>query len=572
MSLFGSIRMAGNSLRANEIALQVVGQNIANANTPGYIREEYQLAPAPSQRMGDLLLGMGVRVEAVVQKLDVYLEERLNSSVSDLASAEAQEQVYAQLEGVIGELSDTDLSTSLDNFFASINDILNQPDDVSVRNLAVLQGKTLTEDINRMANRVATIRADVNDRVEGLASSINQLVEEIRTLNIDIAQMEGGEAASSDAAGLRDQRLVAVESLAKIINIRVTEQESGGIAIYTGGDYLVFEGSSREVEVVLDSNRGLTVADIHISATDSPLGLESGQMHGLTVARDDVLAGFLDTLDSFAGTLAFEFNKVFTGGQGLNGYDSLTGHFEVDDTTKALNQAGLDFTPENGSFQLLVRSKLTGLTDTTDISIDLNGLGSDTTLDDLTTELDNINGVAATIVGGALQITSESADLVFAFANDTSGALAALGINTLFTGSDAFSLGINAELITDPAKFAASRGGIGVDADNLTEDADGNQRLANFLDRELESQNNNTLSVLYDGMVDGVAQEATIAQAVADGARVFETALRGQKMAMSGVNLDEEAIDMLSLQRSFQASARYIVALNELFEVLVNLK
>ncbi len=571
MSLFGSIRMAGNSLRANEIALQVVGQNIANANTPGYIREEYQLAPAPSQRMGDLLLGMGVRVVSVTQKLDSYLEERLNASVSDLASSEAQEQVYAQLEGVIGELNDTDLSTSLDSFFSSINDILNQPGDVSVRNLAVLQGQTLTEDINRMANRVATIRANVNDKVEGLASSINQLVEEIRTLNIDISQMECGEVSASDAAGLRDQRLVAVESLAKIINIRVTEQESGGVAIYSGGDYLVFEGSSREVEVVLDSNRGLTVADLHLAETDSPLGLESGEMHGLLAARDDILGGFLDTLDAFAGTLAFEFNKVFSGGQGLHGYDSLTGHFEVDDPTEALNQAGLDFTPETGSFQLLVHSNLTGLTETTDISVDLNGLGSDTTLDDLATAIDNINGVSATTVSGALRITSDSADQVFAFGDDTSGALAALGINTLFTGSDAFSLGMNAELMTDPAKFAASRGGIGVDVDNLTVDADGNQRLANFLDRELDSQNGNTLSVLYDRMVDGVAQGSTIAQAVADGSRVFETALRGQKTALSGVNLDEEAIEMLSLQRSFQASARYISALNELFGVLVNL-
>jgi len=294
-------------------------------------------------------------------------------------------------------------------------------------------------------------------------------------------------------------------------------------------------------------------------------------MHGLLAARDDILGGFLDVLDSFAGTLAFEFNKVFSSGQGLNGYDSLTGHFEVDDTTKALNQAGLDFTPETGSFQLLVHSNLTGLTETTDISVDLNGLGSDTTLDDLITAIDNINGLTATTVSGALRITSESADQVFAFGDDTSGALAALGINTLFTGSDAFSLGINAELLTDPAKFAASRGGIGVDVDNLTVDADGNQRLASFLDRELESRNGNTLSVLYDRMVDQVAQGATIARAVADGSRVFETALRGQKMAISGVNLDEEAIEMLSLQRSFQASARYIVALNELFGILVNL-
>ncbi|MBN2295913.1 MAG: flagellar hook-associated protein FlgK, partial [Pirellulales bacterium] len=128
MSLFSSMQLSSNTLRANEIALQVVSQNIANSNTPGYIREEVQFAPAPTQRLGGLLLGMGVRVEAVVQKIDKFLEQRLNSAVSEQSSAETIEQGYAQLESIIGELGDTDLSTSMNNFFSSISEILNQPE------------------------------------------------------------------------------------------------------------------------------------------------------------------------------------------------------------------------------------------------------------------------------------------------------------------------------------------------------------------------------------------------------------------------------------------------------------
>ena len=321
MSLFGSIRMAGNSLRASEIALQVVGQNIANADTPGYIREEVVFSPAPTQKKGSLLLGLGVQVEAVVQKIDYYLEGRLRGAVSDLASAESREEAYTRLEGVIGELTDTDLSTSLDNFFSSINEILNQPENVSVRNLAVLQGQTLAADINRMADRVmATLRADVNERVEGLAGDINRLVEEVRSLNIQIAQMEGGNTSASDAVGLRDRRLEALEDLAQLVDIRVSEQESGGVTVYSGGDFLVFEGIARQVEVVLDTDRGLTVADLQIVETGSLLNPTSGEVYGLLTARDDVLGSFLDELDSFAATLAFEFNRVFSSGQGLSGY------------------------------------------------------------------------------------------------------------------------------------------------------------------------------------------------------------------------------------------------------------
>jgi len=101
MSLFGSIQLGANSLRADQVAMQVVGQNIANASTPGYIREEAVLTPASGQRIGNYVLGLGVEVEAIVQKIDKFLEERLRGAVSDSSSAEAQQNTYTQLEQLI---------------------------------------------------------------------------------------------------------------------------------------------------------------------------------------------------------------------------------------------------------------------------------------------------------------------------------------------------------------------------------------------------------------------------------------------------------------------------------------
>ncbi|MBN2476200.1 MAG: flagellar hook-associated protein FlgK [Pirellulales bacterium] len=569
MSLFSSIRMAANTLRAMDISLQVTGQNIANANTPGYIREDVILAPSPTQRVGGLLLGTGVDVEAVVQKIDHFLEERLRGSVSDRMDAETQESSYQQLEGVIGELSDTDLSTALNTFFSGIAEILNQPESVSVRNLAVLQGGTLTDGINRMAERVSTIRADTNDRIIDMADSINRLVEQIRELNVRIANTEGGDVSRSDAVGLRDQRLQAMEDLAKLIDIRVREQPSGAVVVYSGSDFLVFEGIAREVEVVLDSDRGLSVADIHMVNTDAPIDPAAGELRGLLDSRDNIMGDFLDQLDEFARTLAFEFNKIYSSGQGLNGYGALTSEFAVDDINEPLNDAGLQFTPVNGSFQVLVHNRQTGETQTTDIFVDLNGLGNDITLDgttgpSLTAMLDDIDGISASTNSGKLTITSDSPDHEFTFANDTSGLLAALGLNTFFSGYNAASLGVNAVLQHDPATFAASNAGIGADTGNAIE-------LAVFLDHPIQSQNNETLAVMYDRMIGETTQAASITRAVADGARVFEDTLRGQKLAVSGVSLDEEAVRMISYQRSYQASARYIATLNELFGVLVSI-
>ncbi len=565
MSLFGSIQLAANTLRANDIALQVVGQNIANANTPGYIREEVVLSPAPTQRLGGLLLGLGVNVDAVVQKIDLFLEERLRGAVSDRVAGETEEQTHLNLEELIGELSDTDLSTAMNDFFSSISDILNQPESVSVRNLAVLQGTTLTQGVNRLANRASDIRNDLNDRIVDMGDDLNRLIEEIRKLNVRIAETEGGSTSQSDAVGLRDQRLVALENLAKLVDIRVVEQPSGGMVVYSGGDFLVFEGVAREVEVVLESTGGMAAAEIRIKDTDSPLTPTSGELKALMTSRDDIMGQFLTDLDDFAQTLAFEFNRVYASGQGLNGYDQLTAEYSVDDNDVALDQAGLRMTPVNGSFQILVRSNKTGLTQTTDIYVDLNGLGDEMTMNDLVTAIDNVGGVSAAVSStGELSIASDSVDQEFAFANDSSSILAALGLNTFFSGYSATSLGISAALASDPAKFAASQGGIEADTENAI-------LLADFLDRPLDTKNGASIGVLYDRLTGEATQSSTVARAIAAGARVFEDTLRGQKMAVSGVSLDEEAVRMLSYQHSFQASSRYISTLNELLDILVNL-
>ncbi|MGQ9574494.1 MAG: flagellar hook-associated protein FlgK [Thermoguttaceae bacterium] len=567
MSLFGSIRLASNALRADQIALQVVGQNIANANTPGYIREEPFLAPGPTQRMGNLLLGTGVEVKAVVQKIDLFLEERLRGALSEQTSAETREAIYTQLEQLIGELTETDLSTAMTAFFSSISEILNQPESVSVRNLAVLEGKTLTEEIRRLANRVAEVRSQVNQRIVDMADAINELIEEIRTLNVRIAATEGGSVSKSDAVGLRDQRLMALENLAKLINIRVKEQPNGTVTVYHGGDYLVAEGVSRPVEVVTEGDRGLTVGFIQIDQTNGRLEPTAGELHGLLVARDEILGGFLDQLDQFAATLAFEFNKIYSSGQGLNGYRELTSQAYVTDLDQPLDNAGLAFTPVTGSFQVLVYDTQSKVTRTTDVFVDLTGANpaTQTTLSSLAAQLNGIDGLSAAVTAeGLLTLQSTSPTAVFSFAEDTSGVLAALGINTFFTGSTARDLGINPAVLADPGTFAGSRAGIGSDTQNAVE-------LAGFLDRPIQSQNGATICTLYDRIIAQTTQGSTVTRAAAEGARVFEQTLRGQKLAISGVSIDEEAVRLIAFQKAFQAGARYIGVLSELLELLVSL-
>jgi len=565
MSLLGSLQLAAGGLNASQIGLQVVGQNIANANTPGYIREQVILTPQSTQRQGNLLLGLGVRVTAIVQKIDTFLEERLRGATSERVGAERQEDTYLQLESLLGELGENDLSTALNNFFNSISEVLNQPESVSVRNLAVLQGKTLTGDISRLARRVITIAEDTNDRVISLADDVNRLTREIRDLNLRIADVEGGDVSRSDAVGLRDQRQLALTKLSELIDVQVKEQRSGGVAVFSGGEFLVFEGQQRDVKVHQQVVDGLPKAEIQFAVTESPIQTSGGELAGLLASRDEILRGFLDDLNQFTETLAFEFNKVFASGQGLNGYSQIVSERSIADSTAPLDEAGLPFTPVNGSFDILLRNNQTGITETTTVRVDLNGLDEDTSLGDLAAKLEAIDGITASVTAtGELDIRTNSTETEFAFAADTSGVLAALGVNTFFSGTDALSVGVNDQIADDPAKFAASAGGLGEDTEIGVE-------LAGFLDKPLETQNNASLSTLYDGVVSRVVQGSSVTRAAADGFRVFEQALEGQKLATSGVNLDEEAVRMIQFQRAFQASARFIATVNELLQILTNI-
>ncbi|MCH8045324.1 MAG: flagellar hook-associated protein FlgK [Planctomycetes bacterium] len=565
MSLISSIQMSANTLKAQQIGLQVVGQNIANANTPGYIREEVIFKPAPTQRVGGLLLGLGVQVQAVIQKIDKFLEERLRGATSDRRSAEIQQETYLQLEGTVGELTDTDLSTGLSKFSATIQDVLSQPESIAARNLAVLQGETLAQDVSRLSQRVTSLRKDINQRIANSAQDINRLVEEIRTLNIQIANTEGGDASPSDAVGLRDQRQLSLTNLAKLINIDVKEQLSGGVNVFVGGDFLVLEGVSREVEASLSSDRGLTIATIQLKITDSPLAISSGEVAGLVAGRDNILGGFLDELDDFARTLTFEFNKIFSSGQGLSGYQTSTSAFAVSSASGALDSVNLPFTPINGSFQVKILNKQTGTTQTTDFFVKLNGLSDDTTLTDLATQLNSLSALSASVSSaGNLTITSNSPEQDFSFANDTSGLLAALGINSFFTGTAAADMAVSSIFRDDPGKFATSDEGIGTGTGNAI-------NMVNLLDGDTKTAGGETITGRYERLVGEVTQGSTVATAVSNGAEVFESTLLGQKLGVSGVSIDEEIVKMMAFQRTYQAAARYIGVISDLLDILVNL-
>ncbi len=564
MSLNGTLSTAGRSLEVFSAGVQVTGENIANSSTPGYIREEIILETGGSYSNGNLLFGIGVLGQGVQQQIDLYLEGRLYSATTDAAAADARQEVYGQLEIELRELGDSDLSTSLNDFQQALANLADEPESESLRSLAIQQGQELANDIRDLRVRIDQLRTDQTARVEQLVEEANGLINEIARLNPRIAGLEAASNFSSNAGGERSQRYAAMRRLSEIVPVRFRENPSGTVDIYSGSDFLILTGTTQNLEVVRTNTNGVITNSVVASVTKADLSRSGGELRGVIEGRDEILGGFVEKLDQFASGLISEFNRLHASGEGTTASTTLTSLTEVFDSTAALNTIDLPTVPEHGEFEVKIHNQLTGLIETTTIPIDLDGIGTDTSLTDLQAALDAIPNLSASITPrGQLQLDAASG-YEFSFANDSSGVLAGLGINTFFSGSDAASIGVNAAVIQNADLLATGQGGGPSDGRNAS-------RLAEFLDGPVTALGDRSLTGFYENVIGEIAQSSASERAISEGVATYRDSLQSQRDQFSGVSLDEEALKLIEFQHSYQAAARIITTVDELMQVMLNL-
>ena len=565
--LLDSLHIAAKSLNAGSVGIQVSGQNVTNAGIAGYVREQALTGTSNPRKTGSgIALGTGVEVNGVIQMIDLYLEERLRNSQSDAMSSSTQSGVYSQLEFILNELTDKDLSTQLDDFFNSIGGVLNQPENLSVRQMVVDNGVQLADQIINMSNAILKQRVDINRSIADLAPQINLLTKEIENLNNAIAQIEAGRSPGIEAVGLRDQRLVALSNLSSLINIKTHEDDNGVVTVSCGNDILISSNGARELTVFYanDPYGDLSLAEIRFASDNSPLDVHSGKLYGLYAGRDAILGEFSKQLDDYAASLIVQFNAIYSSGQGLTGYDELTSLTSVSEIDVSLDKLGLKPPPQNGVFSIIVQNKQTGVSKATEILVPLTGSGKESmTLAGLVAEIDKIEGITARItIDNKLEIYSDSPELQFAFADDTAGILSALGMNTFFTGTDARTIGVNATLRHDPGKFAVSKTGIGEDVNNGV-------MLAAMPEERRTEYGNKSITESYRFSVTDVMSKAGVLKAVSTGEISYYMSLQTQRDSISGVDIDEETIMLMNYQRIYQASAKYVTIINEMLDALL---
>ncbi|OUW77593.1 MAG: flagellar hook-associated protein FlgK [Saprospirales bacterium TMED214] len=562
MSLIGTIQQSAGALQAAQVGLQVVGNNIANANTPGYIRQQLEQASASAVRDGGLIKGLGVRTTGIVQTVDKALAERMYGAKSALDGAEALQRAYSQLEEVTTDLDNSGLSQQLSLFNNSLHELSAQPSDRALREFVILQGETLASNIRRTRDAVLERRELWDGELANMTRKINHLASRIADLNIQIAGIEGGGLIQSDATGLRDQRYRDLQELSSILSINVQEQASGTVSVFIGGDYLINSGNYREVYTAY--NAEMQGTEVRIVETDSPLQAKEGVLVGTMKARDEVFGAFVDTIDSMATGLIRSVNELHSQGQGRRGFSELIGSSKTEPGVP-LTRANLPWIPKNGTFDVNVVDDMGELVSTHRINVQMLDQTSDSTVASIVDDINAISGLQASLSSdGRVSIASESPVARFTFGEDTSGFLAAAGINSFFTGSGASNIGVSEPLLEDSDYLAISSGGIGADTEVLNQ-------LVDLVDAPLEALDGRSIRETYEDTVSSLGQQISLQQNKTIGLRDFYATLQSQHLAITGVNIDEESIRMIAYQRAFQASSRVIAAASEMLELLVAL-
>jgi flagellar hook-associated protein 1 FlgK len=565
MSLIGALNIGKSALATQQAAIQVTGNNIANAGNADYTRQVTNLSPGADQQLAPgMFVGTGVNLDSVQRQIDEALQNRLRSSMSDSTAADTNQQWLGQIESVFNELGNNDLSTQLSTFFASWSNLANKPQDIGVRQVVLENGQSVAKWFNDLRRQFTGLQKSVDGQLPGMVNDADRLAQQIADLNGKIVVAEGGTGGTAN--GLRDQRDAVIKQLSQLIDVKTINQQDGQVNVYVGSEPLVVGTMSRGVGLRQDTTNGASTPVVVFKANNSAMNLAGGQLGAMTQV-DAKTQAVIDQVDKLASSLIFELNKIHASGQGLEGFGSVTSTNTIADPTLTLNdpKAGLPNVPTNGSFVVHVKDKATGLVTSTLVQVDLDGLNNnDTTLNSLRASLAAVNGVNATVSAGRLTVAASSSAVELSFSQDSSGTLAALGMNSFYTGKDASDIAVNSVIQGNPNLLAAAKNG--EKGDNQTARA-----IAALEDQSMTTLAGSSMKDAYQSMVNGVAVSVATAKNDAQAATAVKDTLESQREALSGVSLDEEAVNLMRQQRAFQGAARLITAVNEMMDTVLNI-
>ncbi len=651
-------------LRASQRALETIGNNIANANTPGYHRQDVRLVERDPVEITGLLIGTGVEVSSIHRAYASVTEGAMSRNIAEKAAADATLTSVQQLENALAPGGGS-LLDSLQSFFNELERLTAHPDSAAARQIVVNTAKELASRVRGLTGTISDQMAAIDSEIDQTIADVQGRTNEIVSLNRRIQQAELQNRQPNDLIDQRDQ---LINELAALIDVEVETVMSGDETtmrqdtVFRMADgMIVFGDKPPEFQSMTNADGTRTIVT---GSAMTPQTITQGRLGGLLTARNDMLLGGLEAIEQFVEQMAGAIDTVHATGIGLDGsFAALAGgrSFAASDTplatasdflpvqngslfinvidpagARTLHEVTIDAnvdslddvaaaissidnlqaftTPATGQIhlaadtgyqfdftgQLATRPDTSGFTGTAVASTsgvyrgsvnqtftaELLGGGTVGVTDGLMMRVTDGGGsVVATLnvglgyeVGTELQIGdgltvglssgTVSAGDQFTFtavaSPDTTGFLAAAGLNTLFVGDRAEALEVSSLVADNPNRLAASQSGAELETRRAEE-------MLALRDARLLNNGRDTLLDAFAAILGQAGTTSEQLQQYRDNLDVVGETLQAEIAGFSGVDPNEEALRMLQFQRSFQAAARYITTIDEVLAELMGI-
>lgn len=620
MSLSQALASAMSGLRANQIALGLVSSNVANAETPGYIKKTSNQVAVSSGEFGS-----SVRVAGINRELDVYLQRQLRTEIAGAAYAGLRAEVLDQLQSIYGTPGSAGtLESAFNALTNSVQALSTSSDSQSARIAVINAAQSLVQQLNSMTRGIQSLRANAEQGLSGAVNIANNAMKQIANINVQI--LRGGQTDGA-AAELLDQRDRYIEQLSELMDIRVVTNEDGQVNIFTNsGVQLV----GAEASIFTFNAQGTVTANTLWSAdpAESTLGsitvnfphggsmdlfaanaFRSGKIAAYVELRDHTLVQAQAQLDQFAAALSSALSdRTVAGAPATSGLqtgfsldlsglqngnvinltitNSITGAqsrlsvVRVDDpsllplTNNFTNDPndqviGIDFSGGMASVVTQLNAALGGA------NISFSNVGTTlTVLDDGAGGLSEVNAAAVTstvasLTGGVAQLP-----LFRDGGNLYTGALLATGAQVQgFAGR----ISVNTAIANDPSRLVQFAASI----------ASGDTTRPDFIYSQLTTGSyfyspeaglgtttapfKGTLLSFAQQFVSAQGETASAAKLLAEGQQVVLSTLKQKFADTAGVNIDDEMAHLLALQNAYAANARVMSVVKDMYQSLMQI-
>ena len=541
------------ALSALQRAISTTGQNIANVNTDGYSRQSVSFSARPAQDIGAGYLGSGVQVTSIDRAYNQFLANDVQQRTASSGYYSLYANAAERVDSMLGDPS-TSITQAMDSFFASAEAVANSPTSLPERQVMLSNAETLVQRFDYIVGRVDDVTKEMNSQIAGAVSEINQLAGGIATLNEEIAKVSGRTGGLPN--DLLDQRDALIVQLSSLVDTKTVAQDDGSLNVFIGRGQPLVTGSVTETlasqtDPDLGSTSIVTLSAFVAGSSDVSDFLTGGKLGAALTVTDEVVNPTRRELNLLAVGFAETVNAIQEGGDDLQGVNGTALFTEtegvvktapsVDDSTANSGNAAVTFTVTDAKL-------LTGdsyRVDYTAAGVNLRNL----TTDAVTT----LGASPATVDGVQITYTAQVA---------TGGAGANQGdafiVDPVFQASRFLEVKID-----DPAKIAAaSNGGAAGNNSNML-------AMIELRDQSLLKGSTATYGEVYNNLLSDVAVRTQRAQSSAETETSLLSSALDRQSSLQGVNLDEEAANLVRYQQAYQAAAQIVAVANEVFDTLL---